>query len=333
MATSEQQPNTPATLRVVAPAIDENTARRVASERRLALRLRLGTLLHATLDLGDLIQQFGREVARELSGAGLQYQPAALDEVMHCGHSGSHRVTYQLEYDNLPLGTLECSRDKRFSERELEKLELMIGCLIPALRNAMRYQTALQSAVLDPMTGLGNRIALTQAIEREIALGRRHPHPASLLVIDIDHFKQINDTCGHSGGDAVLLEVARTLRRCCRETDALFRFGGEEFVALLTQTDDAGAEIIAGRIRDTLAQTATTFQERQIAVTVSIGVARVHASDTMLSWFDRADSALYRAKESGRNRVVVADAPRPTTGAAAAQQVPPQTASAKGFAQ
>jgi diguanylate cyclase (GGDEF)-like protein len=305
MATSEQQSNTPATLRVVAPAIDENTARRVASERRLALRLRLGTLLHATLDLGDLIQQFGREVARELNGAGLQYQPVGLDEVMHCGQSGPHRASYQLEYDNLPLGTLECSRDKRFSERDLEKLELMISCLIPALRNAMRYQIALQSAVLDPMTGLGNRIALTQAIEREIALGRRHPHPASLLVIDIDHFKQINDTYGHSGGDAVLLDVARTLRRCCRETDALFRFGGEEFVALLPQTDEAGAVIIAERIREVLAQSATVFQERRITVTVSIGVARMQSTDTMLSWFDRADRALYRAKESGRNRVVV----------------------------
>lgn len=304
MANSEQN-NAPSTLRVLAPAMDENTAKRVANERRLALRLRLGTLLHATLDLSDLIQQFGREVERELVGAGLHYQPID-GSLMHCGASGRHRVSYQLEYDNATLGTLECSRDKRFTERELERLEMMIGCLIPALRNALRYQTALQSAAIDPMTGLGNRIALTHAIEREIALCRRHLQTATLLVIDIDHFKQINDTYGHSAGDAVLLNVARALKNCCREADALFRFGGEEFVALLPQTDIVGANIIAERIRSAIGNVVTTFQEKNIAVTVSIGIAKIEAADTMLSWFDRADRALYRAKESGRDCVVVA---------------------------
>ena len=305
MANSEA--TNPSTLRIVTPTVDSEAANRVASEKRLALRLRLGTLLHSLLDLDDLIQQFGREVERELNGAGLNYQATGLVELIHYGQSGRHRTSYNLEYDNLPLGTLECSREKRFTERELERLELMIGCLIPALRNALRYQTAMQSAVLDPMTGLGNRAGLSRTVDREIALAKRHHHEAALLVIDIDHFKRINDTHGHSAGDAVLLDVARALNVICRKSDALFRFGGEEFVVLLTQTDATGANVIAERIRVAIAETETRFQENKIAITASIGIATLESKDTEQSWFDRADRALYQAKQSGRDRVVMSN--------------------------
>lgn len=297
--------SSPSTLRVIPPNTETEDARRLASERRVSLRLRLGTLLHSTLDLADLIQQFGRELAREIGGTALLFQPPAGD-ALHHGDSGRHRVSYQLEYDNLPLGILECSRDKRFSERELERVELMIGCLIPALRNAQRYQLALASAVLDPMTGLGNRAGLLRAVDREIALARRHRHPAALLVIDIDFFKQINDSFGHSAGDAVLLDVAHTLRQICRGTDALFRFGGEEFVALLPQTDAEGAAVIAERIRLGVAAHTTAYQERDLRVTASVGVASLQRDDDMQSWFDRADRALYQAKQNGRDQIVVA---------------------------
>lgn len=301
--TNSDTNSSPATLRVIAAATDSDSA----SRARLALRLRLGTLLHSTLDLDDLIQQFGKEVEREFNGAGTYFQYGSADEPLHFGQSGRHRVSYELEFDNLDLGKLECSRDRRFSEREFEKLELMIGCLIPALRNAIRYQTALQSAVLDPLTGLGNRGGLTRAVEREIALARRHRHQASLLVIDIDFFKRINDTYGHSAGDAVLLQVARTVSAICRESDALFRFGGEEFVALLSQTDSIGANVIAERIRVAIATAVTHFQEHAIEITASIGVSALDYKDSMQSWFDRADRALYQAKNSGRDRVVHAN--------------------------
>jgi diguanylate cyclase (GGDEF)-like protein len=296
------------TLRVVPPAADSEAAKRLASERRISLRLRLGTLLHSTLDLADLMQQFGREVERELAGAGLLYEASATAEPVHYGQSGRHRVSYQLEYDNLSLGKLECSRAKRFTERELERLEMMIGCLIPALRNAHRYQMALQSAVLDPMTSLGNRAGLSSAVDREIALAHRHRHPASLLVIDIDHFKHVNDTYGHSAGDAVLLEVSRVLREISRGSDALFRFGGEEFVALLPQTDAQGAAVIAERIRVAIAEHTTPYQDQKLYVTTSIGVAPLLKDDNLQSWFDRADRALYQAKQNGRDQVVTADA-------------------------
>lgn len=303
--------NLSSTLRIIPPTADSEAAKRLANERRLGLRLRLGTLLHSTLDLADLIQQFGREIEREVGGAGSLFQPTDNADPMHCGQSGRHRVSYKLEYDNLPLGVLECSRDKRFTEREQERLEMMIGCLIPALRNAQRYQMALQSAVLDPMTGLGNRAGLNRAVDREIALARRHRHAAALLVIDIDHFKQINDTYGHSAGDAVLLEVANTLRYICRGSDALFRFGGEEFVALLPQTDTHGAAVIAERIRVAVAAMTTQYQQHAIRVTTSVGVATLVKDDALQSWFDRADRALYQAKQNGRDQVVMASKDRP----------------------
>ncbi|WP_159931043.1 GGDEF domain-containing protein [Oceanicoccus sp. KOV_DT_Chl] len=169
------------------------------------------------------------------------------------------------------------------------------------------YKEAVLSALRDPLTGSGNRLALENTLEREIALATRHKLPLSLLVVDIDKFKLINDDYGHAAGDYVLKDVASNLAQCSRETDSAYRayrFGGEEFVLVLNNTSNQGAAIVAERIRQSIEKMTTTFEDNSIAVTVSVGLATLMDGDNMSSLFSRADKALYRAKGKGRNQVM-----------------------------
>ena len=174
------------------------------------------------------------------------------------------------------------------------------------LRNGIRYQEAIRSALTDPLTGAGNRICLDNVLAREFELASRYQQPLSILMIDIDYFKRVNDTFGHAAGDKVLKTVAETLRVTSRCADMAFRYGGEEFVLLLNKTDLAGARIIAERLRSTIAGLSCIYENSEIPITISIGIAEVREGETRDNLLKRADDALYKAKHSGRNQVQVA---------------------------
>lgn len=156
-------------------------------------------------------------------------------------------------------------------------------------------------SVTDRLTGLANRMCLDQTLAREVTRCQRFKQPFSLILLDVDRFKQINDNYGHPIGDQVLQLVAQTLRAGIRRTDTLGRWGGEEFMLICPQTDLAGALTLADNLRQTLATTAAPEIPR---VTASFGVASHHANDRPEDLVGRADSALYRAKHAGRNQVV-----------------------------
>lgn len=147
----------------------------------------------------------------------------------------------------------------------------------------------------DPLTGVSNRRALDETLNNLFAMKSRYQSTFSIIIVDIDHFKQVNDRQGHMYGDNVLREVAHHLDNCVRETDLTARFGGEEFVLVLPQTDLSGACILADRVRHLISE--------QMKVTISGGVAMVVEGDTPGSLLARADSALYTAKSAGRNRI------------------------------
>lgn len=162
-----------------------------------------------------------------------------------------------------------------------------------------------QMATRDGLTGLFNRRQFNLMLEDSFARHTRYDRPVSLLMIDIDHFKQVNDTYGHPAGDVVLVELGKRLTLQAREIDRVCRYGGEEFVVLLPETDSAGAQVIAQRLCEAMADEQWDLGDgTQISVTVSIGVAscpdHVGTSQALLT---AADKALYAAKESGRNRV------------------------------
>jgi diguanylate cyclase (GGDEF)-like protein len=156
----------------------------------------------------------------------------------------------------------------------------------------------------DVLTGLLNRRALQQAAVRAIAQARRHNSPLALLLLDLDHFKEINDCHGHEGGDAALCMTAQCLTNNLRSADLVARIGGEEFVALLPETDEPEASLAAERIRCSIENLRMEQPRHDLALSASVGVTRLLPDDTTLEQLlSRADQALYEAKKSGRNRV------------------------------
>jgi diguanylate cyclase (GGDEF)-like protein len=175
---------------------------------------------------------------------------------------------------------------------------------------AMQQQLALQEqleelANTDALTGALNRRRFLAVAEVELARALRHARPLGLLMLDVDHFKRINDTWGHAAGDAALVAIARTLAGTLRQQDCLARMGGEEFAILLPESPPAEASGVAERLRALCAELAWNAAEPQARLSVSIGVACLDAGDAGIpDLLRRADRALYDAKHAGRNRVV-----------------------------
>jgi two-component system cell cycle response regulator len=164
-------------------------------------------------------------------------------------------------------------------------------------------------ATIDPLTQVANRRAVEQRLAHEFQRERRYKHPLACILIDIDHFKAVNDNFGHPVGDKVLIEVAVAIRESIRTTDLVARFGGEEFIVVAPETNMHFAQMVAERIRRAISEkTAAKADQGLPAVTASLGVASTDVKVTTESELvAKADAALYRAKHEGRNRVVVAD--------------------------
>jgi diguanylate cyclase (GGDEF)-like protein len=156
----------------------------------------------------------------------------------------------------------------------------------------------------DALTGLLNRYGLQHILAREHAEARRYNRPLSCLMIDLDKFKTINDTYGHTVGDLALQQVAGILKEAVRASDTVFRYGGEEFLVLLPETDLEGASALAEKIRATAAIESFGDREQQsFKLTLSVGASSLCAGESGNDMIARADMALYHAKELGRNRV------------------------------
>jgi len=157
------------------------------------------------------------------------------------------------------------------------------------------------------MTNLYNRRYLHEVASTIFSISKREEHPMSLIMIDIDNFKSINDTYGHIAGDKVIQKLALLLQDSVRESDIVSRFGGEEFLIILPNTDISGAKIIASKIRELVENSSITIDEkRTISFTISLGVTGLKMSDSSIeSILKRVDMALYEAKEKGKNRTIV----------------------------
>src|SRR5487761_1095559 len=177
-----------------------------------------------------------------------------------------------------------------------------------AIRHAQLFQAQEENALTDELTKLPNRRALAQRFLQEMQRAKRHHNAIAFLMIDLDHFKQVNDTYGHLNGDAVLAELASILVTGARESDVCARYGGEEFGMILHETTEPGARTLAERIRAKVA--AATFPGG-LKLTISIGVAATDEPALFTTLMERADQALYAAKQSGRNQVRVADMKAP----------------------
>ncbi len=270
------------------------------------LRQALGLQLQTSLEPQRILGLFFREIQRIVPLDALSYEHQPSDLRLQFGARGHHSISYSLSHEGEQLGELVFRRNQRFSEEEQGNLESLLSTLLFPMRNALLYRAATQSALRDPLTDTGNRIAMDQTLEREIEMSRRHSQPLSLLMLDIDHFKHINDTYGHSAGDEVLKAVAASIKNQLRNVDMVFRFGGEEFLILLSNTSREAAAMIGERLRFATQAQDYEAEGKMIELTVSIGCSTLLPGESAESLLRRADSALYVAKREGRNRLAMA---------------------------
>jgi diguanylate cyclase (GGDEF)-like protein len=208
------------------------------------------------------------------------------------------------------LGTLVCGSRRRRglpeeAQYELARLALQAA---EALSRTRLFEQAERLATTDGLTGLLNRRTLNVQLAARLREAQRYKHPLSFVLLDIDHFKKVNDTFGHPAGDAVLRGVAAVAQAQARETDAVARYGGEEIAVILPETDAAGARTIAERLRAAVEASEHPTERGRLRCTVSIGVATLPlesrpAGGDVAALIEAADAALYRAKKGGRNRV------------------------------
>jgi diguanylate cyclase (GGDEF)-like protein len=199
------------------------------------------------------------------------------------------------------------ARSAALDQDGLELLPLLGPQVALHIEQARELDRMRETAARDPLTQLRNRRAFDEVFTSETVRFARYGRPLSILVIDLDHFKSINDQFGHEAGDDVLCRTARIIEASIRDIDTAARFGGEEFVVLLPETDIRSAIDVAERIRSTVAESDIDFRGRRIPVRASIGVSacpdRVPIPADLIG---SADTALYQAKTEGRNRVIAA---------------------------
>lgn len=203
------------------------------------------------------------------------------------------------------LCVLNKTNHQPFSPGDIDTLSTLAVHAGIAIDNVRFMEKIEQQAVTDSLTGLYNHMEFQNCLSKEVKLSHSYDKGFSLLLLDLDHFKTVNDTYGHQVGDMVLKEIAETIRRCLRAVDKVFRYGGEEFAVILPGVKPDTARNIAERIRQTVADSSYRVgQDQAVKITVSIGITSLpHDTLQRDEMIHRADQALYSAKRAGRNRV------------------------------
>ena len=269
--------------------------------------LALNSRLQMTLEVEKLINIFTAEMQSEAGVEGILYQEPSHGVDIEVGKQCRHTLSYTLVLLEQSLGTIRFFRSTPFSEPESQGVEHLLTALVYPLRNALKYMKAVQSSFVDGLTGVKNRAAFDNALRREIELAHRQDTELAVVVVDVDYFKRVNDKFGHAAGDQVLIKIAKTLEASVRRSDMVFRYGGEEFVAILSYTGEEGAKLLANRVRKQIAALEISEIDGH-PITASFGVAILNKEDDAASIFQRGDAALYRAKGLGRDCVVSAEA-------------------------
>lgn len=268
------------------------------------LLLKLQGRLQTTLDIEKLLSIFFEEIQASVQVDGIQYARPQSADLFNLGKKSKHEIHYTLQTQKDEMGELVFYRNTRFREQELANLEGLLTALVYPLRNSLHYLEALEASFKDTLTGAHNRAAMQQIITREMELSKRHKRSLAILMLDIDHFKSINDNYGHCMGDKVIKDVVESITLSTRQTDICFRYGGEEFLVMLNNTHLKDVLKISERIRQHIAQKRFVFEQQSFRITASIGFTHLQPSDTLESFIHRADKGLYLAKYNGRNQVI-----------------------------
>lgn len=269
--------------------------------------LHIAGLLQSSLNIEELMGQFSKELGDVIPHSNISYIYEKLGVNFALGRRGRHSCTYELSINGQHLGYISLTRNSKFSNRETQTLEQLICAVHYPLRNAILYKDAINAANKDPLTGIGNRGAMNTSVQREIELASRHNRSLGIIMMDVDHFKSVNDTYGHAAGDLCLQSLVECTEKSVRISDMIFRYGGEEFAIILPETDLQGVLRLAKRIRRRVERLQTLVNKQAISMTVSLGITVLLETDDDKTLFTRADEALYKAKREGRNCIRIAE--------------------------
>jgi diguanylate cyclase (GGDEF)-like protein len=228
------------------------------------------------------------------------------DEDASADSAGADPIVHVVPFADAPLARFAIG-PALGSEHDAASLASIVARELGApLKIAILVEESERLAATDALTGLMNRRAFTAAMQAELARCERHHYPLSLAVLDVDHFKAINDRHGHATGDRVLVQVGELLASVPRRSDLAGRWGGEEFVVAWTSTDLDGGQAVTERLRAAIEGLAVTDDAgARIPVTASFGLARWHPGESLEALVGRADDAMYASKSGGRNRISV----------------------------
>jgi two-component system, cell cycle response regulator len=228
-----------------------------------------------------------------------------VDEDACAESAGPDVVVCSVLFAGSEIGKLALAPSNSSEQDTGQLIALVARELGGPLRIAALMDEQKRLATIDPLTALRNRRAFVELGRNEVARSERYALPLCLMLFDVDHFKHINDNHGHSAGDQVLSALGELLQAQLRTSDLAARWGGEEFVILLANTDAAGGLILGERLRDAVERLTIRHADTAIAVTVSVGVSAFRSGESLEVLVDRADHAMYSAKVGGRNRVVM----------------------------
>lgn len=285
------------------PATPENYARVYAEMAGGPAAAATEELAHASAEIVDMVR-------------------ALVDMVLHRTDKLSEDLGAHNESIRATMGELGKAQEKelilRLAQALTEKADIIQHSVARTREELQATHTTLermaaeltetrQSLMEDALTGAQNRRGMDAVLSREVARARRNGSRLTVAMIDIDHFKDVNDTYGHDAGDRLLSHISMVARSVLRESDALVRYGGEEFLLILPDADVKGAEFVVDRLRQMLARSPLIYDQHRIEVTFSCGIARLKEDENGHSLVLRADRALYDAKRAGRNCSRLAD--------------------------
>ena len=259
--------------------------------------------LQTTLELEKMLNMFAMEAAKYVDFSGITFKSEQLTQAIRGSRKGKAERQFNLKINNEFIGVLTYAINSPISLTNYKILNELHQYLVYPLKNAISYHQAMQLAMQDALTGLGNRRYFDQQLKRAINHAYRQHSQIGLIVCDLNKFKLINDTFGHKIGDNVLKHFADALRSSIRDSDSVFRFGGDEFTILVENASDQSLTIIESRINQAIANDTLLAKYK---VSCSLGNTFMNKTDCEHSFFERADKGLYQAKIAKDNNLNIA---------------------------
>jgi diguanylate cyclase (GGDEF)-like protein len=254
--------------------------------------------LQTTLEIDQLLEIFSMQAAKVTRFVGLSFQFGQESCSIRGSSAGEHRLSFNIKVDNVIIGQLSYALVEPLNKTDVHRLDSLHSQLKYPLRNALNFHRVKKLALKDAMTGLGNRGHFDTSLHQAMLHAKRASASFALVMLDLDEFKQVNDTYGHQCGDEVIKAFANILRRSIRGDDNVFRLGGDEFAIIANGQVMGEANIIAARIQHNVANCPVMMQ---YGVSTSIGFTLFKNDDSVSSLYTRTDRALYAAKDFGRN--------------------------------